>query len=84
MPALAGNHSEEDCLVLAANIRIVLTAMVERMEEAVKDGKELDAAVSKLLEMEERRKQPKLKQASRNSIMRQRVVNEKAPIVSSY
>ena len=84
MPALAGNHSEEDCLVLAANIRIVLTAMVERMEEAVKDGKELDAAVSKLLKMEERRKQPKLKQARRNSIMRQRVVNEKAPIVSSY
>jgi len=41
MPALAGNHSEEDCLVLAANIRTVLTAMVERMAEAVKDGKKL-------------------------------------------
>jgi len=45
------NHSERDCLILAAHIRTVLTAMIERMAEAVKDDKELDAAVAKLLEM---------------------------------
>jgi len=47
-----GLHAQTDdtCLELATSIRVVLTELVERMESALKEEKELDLAVSRLLQ----------------------------------
>ncbi len=42
-------ESEEYCLELAGSIRIVLTELAERIGQALKDHRELQGAVSKLL-----------------------------------
>lgn len=43
------DHSDEECLELAADIRVVLTEMVERMTAAMKDEAELKASVGRLM-----------------------------------
>lgn len=42
-------QSDEECMVLATSIRIVLTELAERLGQALKDEAELNAAVSRLL-----------------------------------
>jgi hypothetical protein len=43
------SRSDEECLELAAEIRLVLTELAERISQALKDDAELKAAVSRLL-----------------------------------
>jgi hypothetical protein len=43
-------QSDEDCLEIATSIRVVLSELAERMGQALKDEKELNNAVSRLLQ----------------------------------
>ena len=43
------DHSDEECLELAQNIRVVLTDMAERVAQALKEVSELDSAVANLM-----------------------------------
>jgi hypothetical protein len=52
-------QSDEDCLEIATSIRVVLSELAERMGQALKDEKELNNAVSRLLQ----KKSPKNDQA---------------------
>ena len=42
--------SDEKCLVLAHDVRVVLAELSERISQALKDEKELNSAVSRLLQ----------------------------------
>jgi hypothetical protein len=44
------NLSDEDCLVLATSIRVVLVELAEKLGQALKDEKELSEAVTRLLQ----------------------------------
>lgn len=44
------NHSDEECLAYATSIRVVLTELIERMEQLMKDNQELTDAVKLLRE----------------------------------
>jgi hypothetical protein len=52
-------QSDEDCLEIATSIRVVLSELAERIGQALKDEKELNNAVSRLLQ----KKSPKNDQA---------------------
>ncbi|MFA9476940.1 hypothetical protein ACERK3_01410 [Phycisphaerales bacterium AB-hyl4] len=43
-------ESDEDCLSLAHDIRVVLTAVAERMAEALREDAELQASVGRLMQ----------------------------------
>lgn len=45
------NLPDEECLVLATSIRVVLVELAEKLGEALKDEKELTDAVAKLLQV---------------------------------
>src|SRR5271170_145391 len=48
-------QTDEECLELATSIRVVLTDLVERMANVLKDHAELKAAVNKLIEVKAKR-----------------------------
>jgi hypothetical protein len=41
-------RTDEECLQAAHDVRIVLTALVERLDQALKDEAELNAAIERL------------------------------------
>jgi hypothetical protein len=41
--------SDEECISIATSIRIVLSELAERMSEVLRDERELDEALSRLL-----------------------------------
>jgi hypothetical protein len=43
-------HTDEECLKLAQSIRLVLAEFAERVSQILKEEKELDAAVAKLMQ----------------------------------
>ena len=43
------NHTDDECLAMATDIRVVLTELAERLANALKDDKEVTSAVSRLL-----------------------------------
>jgi hypothetical protein len=43
------NGTDEECLELAQDIRVVLTELAERISQALKDEAELNTAVSRLM-----------------------------------
>lgn len=51
-------QSDQECLEVAASIRIVLTEFVERASAAMKEEKELTEAVARLLQVKRDRAQP--------------------------
>jgi hypothetical protein len=46
------NKSDQDCLEYATSIRVVLAELAERIGFALQDGRELETAVSRLLQIE--------------------------------
>ncbi len=49
------NLTDEECLVLATSIRIVLIELAEKLGQALKDEKELNDAVSRLLQTQSKK-----------------------------
>jgi hypothetical protein len=43
-------HSDEECLGIAQSIRLVLTEFADRISQVLKEAKELDSAISKLMQ----------------------------------
>ncbi len=49
--------TDDECLVLATDIRVVLTELVEKMAQAMKNDAQLNTAVSNLLKIKSKKKQ---------------------------
>jgi hypothetical protein len=52
------DHTDEECLELAQNIRVVLTDLADRVSQALKEVSELDSAVAQLMKGDHKKKRP--------------------------
>lgn len=57
-------HTDEGCLELAQNIRVVLTDLADRVSQALKEVSELDSAVAQLMKGVQKKKRPDPSQPS--------------------